>query len=207
ACTDVDQLSLMPAVARAFSKRLPRAVLHVMSVDHLESLGGLARAEVDAALAPPLPPTPGLHAARLYEDEAVLVVRRGHPAARGPMTRERFNALRHIDIRVVLGERGQGNRMAEAMLRRHGLVRDIAAIVPGFSAALMLAASTDLVAGVPRRIASALADALSLKLIDVPGPPLRFPMQLVWHERTHADAGSRCFRELILEVAAGAPRA
>jgi hypothetical protein len=57
--------------------------------------------------------------------------------------------LRHIDIRVVLGERGMGIRMAEAMLRR--------------------------------------------------------PMQLLWHERTHADAGSRYFRELILD-AAGAHR-
>ncbi len=200
-CTDSDQLGLLPAVARAFARRMPRATLHVLSVDHLVALGGMDRAEVDAAISPPLPPVPGLHALTLYEDEAVLVVRRGHPVARRRLTAEAFNRLRHIDIRVALGERGEGNKLAEAAFRRQGLVRDVAATVPGFSAALMLAASTDLAAGVPRRLATALAGALSLTVLDIPGHPLRFPMQLVWHERTHADPGSRFLRVLIVEAA------
>ena len=69
------------------------------------------------------------------------------------------------------------------------------------AAALMLAASTDLAAGCPRRMATALAGPLGLALVEIPGPPLRFHMQLLWHERTHADAGSRYFRQFIQEAA------
>jgi DNA-binding transcriptional LysR family regulator len=85
---------------------------------------------------------------------------------------------------VVLGERGQGNRMVEAAFARQGLVRTIAAVVPAFTAALMLAASTELATGVPRRMATALAGPLGLVAVDIPCPPLRFSMQLLWHERT-----------------------
>jgi DNA-binding transcriptional LysR family regulator len=201
ACTDADQLSLVPALVRALSARMPHATLQVISVDHLEALGGLERAEVDAAIAPAHPLPPGLHATVLYEDDAVLVVRRDHPTARRRLTRERFNALRHIDIRVALGEGGIGNRMAEAFFKQHGLVRDIAVAVPSFSAALMLAASTDLAAGVPRRLARTHASLLPLQLLDLPVPSFQFPMQLQWHERTHRDPGSRYFRERVVEAA------
>jgi hypothetical protein len=37
-------------------------------------------------------------------------------------------------------------------------------------------------------------------------PPIPFRMQLLWHERTHADEGAHFFRSLILAVVR-APRA
>jgi len=203
ACTDADQLSLVPELVRTLTARMPRATLQVLSVDHLEAMGGLERAEVDAAIAPEHPLPAGVHATLLYDDDAVLVVRRGHPAARRPLSRERFNALRHIDIRVVLGEGGIGNRMAEAFFKKHGLGRDVAVAVPSFSAAMMLAASTDFATGVPRRLARAYASLLPIQLVELPVPSFKFPMELQWHERTHHDPGSRYFRELVVEAARG----
>jgi DNA-binding transcriptional LysR family regulator len=201
ACTDVDQLSLMPAVARAFAAKLPRSTLQIISVDHLEAAGGIERAEVDAVLGPAGPPLPaGVHTAPLYGDDGVLVLRRGHKAHRRRLTREGFNALRHIDIRIALGERGIGNRMAEAFFEQHGLVRDVAIAVPSFAAALMLAAATDLAAGVPRRIAKAFGKVLPIQIAELPTPPMRFAMLLQWHARTELDAGSRYFRKLILDA-------
>ncbi len=199
-CSDVDQLSLVPALTREFNRCLPLATLQVLSIDHLEAMGGMERAEIDAAIAPAWGEPGGLRAVTLYEDEGVLVVRQGHPGVKGRLTREVFNRLRHVDIRVALGARGIGNKMAMAFFKQHGLTRTVVAEVPAFSTAVMVAASTDLATGVPRRIAETYARLLPLQVLEIPAPPMRFAMQLQWHERTQRDPGSRYFRELVIRM-------
>lgn len=201
ACSDVEQVGFVPVLAARFAQRLPRCQLAVASIDRLQALGGPERAEVDVVIAPANAQSPSLHSAALYEDEAALVARRNHPRLRGPLTPARFNALRHVDIRIALGERGLGNRAAEELMQSQGLQRDIAVTVPTFMSAVLLAASTDLVAGVPRRLACALAKSLPIKVHPLPGRPLRFQMCAFWQKRTHDDPGSRFFRELLLEAA------
>jgi DNA-binding transcriptional LysR family regulator len=201
ACADSDQVSLIPALAKRFSARLPRAELVVTSIDRLEASGGIERAEVDVAIVPAALGAQSPYAQTLYEDEAVLVARRGHPRIKGRLTRELFNALQHVDIRIALGERGIGNRAADAHLARQGLERKVAVAVPTFVAALMIAASSDFVAGVPRRLASTLAKRLPIQLYPIPGAALQFAMSAVWQERTHHDPGSRYFRELLAQAA------
>lgn len=202
ALSDAQQICDLPQVARAFAARLPRAQLRVVSVDHFEAAGGLQGGEIDAAIAPASAPEPGCHACDLYEETGVLVVRRDHPAARRPLTREAWAGLRHIDIHLALGRGGIGHRATRAHLAAEGLQRDIAVVVPSFLAAAMVAASTDYVAGMPRRLAAALAAVAPLAVVTMPGPPMKFRMQLVWHERTHHDAGARVFRELVLAALA-----
>jgi DNA-binding transcriptional LysR family regulator len=198
ACTDSDQICSVPLVAAELTRRMPSARLLATSIDQFEAAGGFASSEVELAIAPAFPLPPGVHAAPLGPDEAVLVVRRGHPAARRKLTREAFNRLRHVDIHLVLGKPGIGHQVVEAFLAEHGLHRDVALVVASFSAAAMIAAETDLVAGMPRRLAERFRGALPLAVLELPAPPLRFDMQLLWHERTHADPGSRHFRELVL---------
>jgi DNA-binding transcriptional LysR family regulator len=201
ACSDVEQVGFIPVLAARFAQRLPRCQLAVTSIDRLQALGGPERAEVDVVIAPQDAASPALFSALLYEDEAALVARRRHPRLRGPLTRARFNTLRHVDIRIALGERGIGNRAAEELLSSQGLVRDIAVTVPTFMSAIMLAAATDLVAGVPRRLACALQQSLPIAVHALPGRPLRFRMCAFWQRRTHDDAGSKYFRDLLLEAA------
>ncbi|WP_437545576.1 LysR family transcriptional regulator [Sorangium sp. So ce367] len=207
ALSDLDQICSLPAIARAAAAEMPRATLRVVSVDHLEATGGLGGGDVDATIAPAHPLPPGHHAADLFEQDSVFVVRRGHPCARRRLTREAFNSLRHIDIHIALGRGGIGNRAAVEALAAQGLHREIAAAVPTFSAAAVIAANTDLVAAMPRRIAEALARLAPLTLLEPPVAALVFRMQLVWHERTHEDEGARCFRELVIAALRDGPRA
>ncbi len=113
------------------------------------------------------------------------------------------HALRHIDIHLALGRGGIGNRRA----RRPGWPPSGSAarrrrLVPSFLAAAVIAANTDYVAGLPRRIAEALAPVLPLVPLALQGPPMAFSIDLVWHERTHLDAGARAFRELVIAALA-----
>jgi DNA-binding transcriptional LysR family regulator len=96
--------------------------------------------------------------------------------------------------------------MAEDAIKAAGLARDIAVTVPTFTAAAMVAATTDLVAAMPRRVAETFTEAAAIRIVEGPGPPLRFAMHLLWHERTHLDPVSACLRDVITR-ALGAQRA
>ncbi|MBX5482918.1 MAG: LysR family transcriptional regulator [Myxococcaceae bacterium] len=204
ACSDSEQISEVPAIAAAFARKLPRAQLKLLSVDQLEAGGGLAGGEADAAIAPAGPALgQGFHAEPLYEEEGVLVVRKGHPRAGRKMTRAQFNQLRHIDILVSLGKGGIGHDIVEAFFAEHGLKRDVAISVPSFAAAAAIASQTDWVAGLPRRLAQRFVRQLPLAIVEPPVPPVRFRMQLVWHDRTDADEGARCFRSVVMSAVRG----
>ena len=74
----------------------------------------------------------------------------------------------------------------------------IAVSVPSLVAAAAIAAHTDWVAGMPRRMAAAFLRQMPLIAVAMPVPAVRFRIQLVWHARTHKDAGAEFFRALIL---------
>jgi len=181
---------------------MPRASLRIVSVDALESSGGLA-GDVDAAIAPATPPAPGLRALDLYDEEGVLVVRRGHPRVRGVVSKALFNELRHVDILLALGRGGVGHRMVEDFFASHGLRRDVAVSAPSFTAAATIVSRTDWMTGMPRRLAERFVRQLPLEVVEMPIPPMRFPMQLHWHERTDADPGARFFRSIVADALRG----
>ncbi|MEZ4241133.1 MAG: LysR substrate-binding domain-containing protein [Myxococcota bacterium] len=199
ALADAEQIAVLGRLARAFAAWMPRGRLEVVSVDTLVARGGLGGSDVDAAIGPEAA-EPGLHAAPLYAQEGVFVVRAGHPRVGEVLTAEAFCAERHVDIHLALGRGGRGHRVTEDAIARAGLVRDVAVVVPTFAAAAAVVAETDLVTGLPRRVAAQLAGAFPIRVVDGPGPPLRFPMWLQWHERTAADPGAAAFRALVVEV-------
>lgn len=203
ALADNDQASLLPSLARVFARQLPRACLHAVSIDTLISHGGLATPVADAAIGPRLD-EPDLHHVPLYEEGAVVVVRRSHPevpARAKSLSRELFLKLRHVDTHIALGKPGVGHRAAKDLFSRHGLTRDVALTVPSFSAAVMVAAKTDLVGAVPRRIAEAFAPYLPIRVLALPTESPRMPLFLVWHARTHHDPAATYFRKLVVDTA------
>jgi DNA-binding transcriptional LysR family regulator len=202
--SDAHQVCDLPRIARAFATQMPRAGLRIVSVDHHNAVDGLASGEVDAAIAPAHPLQPGHHACDLYEEASAFVVRRDHPLAGAPLTREAFMKLRHIDLHLALGRGGIGHRAASSVLGEHGLRRDVAVTVPSFLAAAFVASTTDFAAGMPLRLAEALAASAPLAVLTVPGMAMTFRMQLQWHDRTDRDPGARAFRSLIVEALAPA---
>src|SRR4030095_2614507 len=119
-------------------------------------------------------PLPDVHSSDLYEEEGVLVVRKGHPHIRRRMSKDQFNTLRHIDILLALGGPGVGHRIVEEFLASHGLHRDIAISVPSFAAAAEMAAQTDWVAGMPGRMASVFLRQMPLTSVAMPVPAVKF---------------------------------
>ncbi len=200
ACSDAEQITVVPRLAEAVARELPRASLRVVSVDTLASGGGLAE-DVDVAIAPAGGPLPGHRSVDLFEEEGVLLVRRGHARIRGVVDAELFNTTRHVDILLALGRGGVGHGLVEAFLASRGLRRDVAVSVPSFTAAAAVVARTDWMTGMPRRLAEVFVRRLPLEVPSSPLPGMSFRMQLHWHDRTDADPAARRFRALVVAAA------
>src|SRR6185295_5568333 len=165
---------------------------------------GLAKAGVDLTIGPPFAGE-GLHRRPLFREDGVLFVREGHPRVKRKLSAKQFNAERHIDIHLLAGAPGAGNQQLAQALAAAGLKRDTAVVVPTFVAAASVAATTDFIGGMPRRMAELLRRAMKLRIVDAPGPPLVFDMCLHWHERTHHDPAVKEFRAAVIDAFPPAP--
>jgi DNA-binding transcriptional LysR family regulator len=138
----------------------------------------------------------GFHRQLLYTDSDALAVRRGHPFANKLKTKDGFLKARHVAVII----RGQNEDLIDRWLRTKGIERRIALIVPGYIEALHVAARTDLVAFVPRRLIAALAQQLSLKTIAPPLDPGIDEQFMFYPTRAQMDPGSIWLRKLMLQT-------
>lgn len=206
AAADGQQLHDVPRVVEALGRRMPRAILRVVSIDYLMAHGGLLTSDVDVTFTPQLGGSAGICTQALYGERGVLAVRQGHPTLRKRVTPARFNACGHVMVHVAFGGRGQGQDATEKYLRQHGFHRRTAAIVPSFAAAAMIAAQTELVAAIPHRVGDALARYLPLRLLEIPIPAFRLQVALAWHRKNDADPVARHFRQVIIDALEESPR-
>ncbi|MCK9895505.1 LysR family transcriptional regulator [Frankia sp. AgB32] len=133
---------------------------------------------------------PEIRAEHLGEDDAVLVVRAGHPLTEGPVTPDRLAAARH----VTASRRGLFRGPLDQALESHGLRRTVAAAVPSHTVALSLVARSDLVGIAPRRLGRADLTAAGLVVLDYPLNLPTLPISVAWHPRNDADAPHRWLR-------------
>lgn len=130
----------------------------------------------------------------LFKDRFVAVVGPAHAWADGAMSPARYAGGRHVMVSRTGAERGP----IDEALAHLGLEREVATFVGGFSAALALARSTDLVATVPQRQTGNLR--AGLVTVPLPFPAPEIPVSMLWHPRTDADPAHRWLGGCVREV-------
>ena len=138
----------------------------------------------------------GFHRQRLYTDSDALAVRRGHPVGGRLKRIETFLDARHVAVVI----RGQNEDLIDMWLRPKGIERRIALVVPGYIEALHVAARTDLVAFVPRRLIGALSKQLSLSTVAPPLDPGIDEQFMFYPTRAQMDPGSIWLRNIMLGI-------
>jgi DNA-binding transcriptional LysR family regulator len=83
-----------------------------------------------------------------------------------------------------------------------GLARNVAVTVPGFRAALAIAAATDLVALVPASYFEHLREPGLLQAFALPVQAEGITISQMWHPRQDRDPGHRWLRALLRDVCA-----
>ncbi|EKS32861.1 hypothetical protein HMPREF9696_03838 [Afipia clevelandensis ATCC 49720] len=138
----------------------------------------------------------GFHRQLLYTDSDALAVRKGHPAGARLKNKDTFFKARHVAVII----RGQSEDLIDTWLRPKGLERRIALVVPSYIEALHVAARTDLVAFVPRRLIAALSQQLSLATVAPPIDPGIDEQFMFYPTRAQMDPGSIWLRSLMLGI-------
>lgn len=134
---------------------------------------------------------PEVRAQALFKDRFVGVVRSAHPLSRGRMTAARFAGARHVGVSRRGLEKGP---IDEAL----GIPREVVAIAGGFSTAIALARSTDLIATVPERHTTGLR--VGMHSFRLPFSTPEMTVSMLWHPRLDADPAHRWLRGRVREV-------
>lgn len=194
AATDYVEMVLLPRMAAAVQRAAPRCALDVRPIAGESSpVPALGAGELDLALGVFFDLPPGFYREELLRERLVCVLRRGHPALHEEFTVERFAALPHLLVAPRRNEPG----VIDRALASRGLTRHIALYVPHFLVAPQIVAESDLVVTLPERAAQHFATFLPLEICEPPLPALRFPVSMVWHERTHQSPAHRWLRSQV----------
>jgi DNA-binding transcriptional LysR family regulator len=144
--------------------------------------------------------SPEIRAKALFRDRFISVVRFGHLVSEGEMTLDRYVAGKHICISRL----GLDHGPIDEALKPFGLEREITTIVGGFSTALALARTSDLIATVPERQTGNLRAGMHSFPLPVVVPEIT--VSLLWHPRMDSDPAHRWLRNIVLETCAANPK-
>lgn len=137
---------------------------------------------------------PEIRVQALLRDRFVAVMRKGHPLLKGRMTARRFAAADHISA----SRRGLNRGPVDDALETLGLSRQVRFVVPGFHAAMLTAAASDIVAAVPLAVAAtAVQLGLRIRYVDLPVATPEITIAQAWHPRFDKDAGHRWLRDAV----------
>lgn len=140
---------------------------------------------------------PEIRVQALFRDRFVGVVRKTHPLAQlNAVTPQAYVAWGH----VVASRRGLLSGPVDDGLAEHGLTRNIAAVVPGFPAALAVARSSDLVALIPASFLISPATEDIFHVFELPVKTHRITVSQLWHPRSEVDPAQRWLRQFVREV-------
>ena len=127
------------------------------------SLEKLEKRHIDVAVLPLRVTPPRFEARRLFEEDFVVAMRKGHPLARSPSL-----ALYCRAQHLLVSCSGEPHGFVDELLAKRGLKRRIAVTVPTFVMALVHLASSDLIAALPRRLVASHAARFDLVSAELP---------------------------------------
>ena len=191
AASDYGERAIIQPVLRELRRRAPRTRLGVLEEVPQRLARQAEQAEIDLALVERSAAPSHLRHRLLFAERYVLAGRAGHPALR---RRPTLAQLCRLEFALVSPEGGGFRGVADGVLERLGLARQVVLSVPHFLFLLSAIASSELVALIPSRLARAPGLRVVEAPLDVPG----FDMVMVWHERVHRDPAQVWLRDLIV---------
>ncbi len=188
-------------IAETLTTEAPRATIMFLAEGADDDIEALRSDGVDLSINATLVSAPDINQLHLFEDHFVGLVRAGHPLTSGRLTAKRFAAASH----AVTSRHGRPRGPIDDHLRAVGLTRHVALIAPTFYAAAFAAASSDLVATVPGRLAMELAAMTGMVTLAIPLDLPHYTVVAAWHRRWNEDLAHRWLRTRIAAAISAQP--
>jgi DNA-binding transcriptional LysR family regulator len=171
--------TIIPALLSRLTLVAPRAQLVVRPISRREAIDALQEGSLDLAIGFFFGAVREVIIEPLYSEQYCVVMRHGHALASTPLTAESYASARHL----VVSPSGDLSGIVDAALAAAGLQRRVDASIPLFFPAMATAAETDLIATIPRKLATKYAAQFGLIAVDPPIAIRSFEVSLVRHRR------------------------
>lgn len=192
------EVVLVPGIVARLRELAPGIKMSLAPYGNDLAETGVISGTTDMVLGRIVEPPDNLIIQHLMDDSLACVVRADHPDIGDSLSREQYEALRHVNIQPP-GRLRAGLFQA---LDRQGLRRELAISVTHFLAVPEIIAVTDYCATLPRLICKQIAKDPRLKVVEAPVDLGTFPVQIAWHVRYRNDPAHKWFRQLLVETAA-----
>ncbi|PXX65575.1 LysR family transcriptional regulator [Nocardia tenerifensis] len=196
---DLVGAALAPRLLRLAEQEAP-GVSFRLRAEELEAGSALRDGRVDLEIGSIDHVDPETEVEELVTLRMVAAVRAGHPLTEGPLTADRLAAAHH----VAVSRRGRFTGPLDTALAEQNLHRRVGIVLPSHLAAMTLAARSDIVCLVPAALPGADpspltddANALGLRLLDIPLPLPPLTISMAWHPRHTADGAHHWLRTAI----------
>ncbi len=200
AATDYAQFIFVAPLIRAVHAAAPGIRFAIVFTDARAMPDQLERQEIDFAVTVPEMAPPKCHSVELFRERYIGAVRKDHPSVKRGMTLDHFCRLDHVLV-TPSGDSFRGP--TDDALAAIGRSRRVIATVPTFLSLPGILQASDCMAVAPERLLTAFGHAL--KLFELPVTIPEFPMQAVWHDRTHHNPAHQWLREKMIDVAKNLP--
>jgi DNA-binding transcriptional LysR family regulator len=192
--SDVGVIRLLPRVMHVLQTEGCKVLLHAVQIDPDRLAPKLEGGDIDLAIGPFPALGQNIRRQRLFTEGYVSVTRQGHPRLTARPSLSAFCDERHVVVCAY--EATHVHEELDRLLTAAVPPANIALRVSGFVAAAMVAKYTDVVATLPARVGTMLAQELTLQLVRPPLVLPQVPIGLYWHERSHRDPANKWLRAL-----------
>lgn len=134
----------------------------------------------------------------IFEVDFVCVVSRKSKFSKA-ITLKQYLAAEHVAVDILGGVQTHPDKPLAAI----GEKRRCPLVVPEHTLAMRVAAMTDMIATVPRRMALLKAPKDVTKILEGPAALGSFKYMMIWHERMQTDAAHIWLRSIVREAAKG----
>lgn len=201
AALDYELVVMLPKIVARIGREAPGINLRVMApkmnaADGLD-FAPLINGDIHLTLTAFHNNHSGLYRQRLLDETNICITAAGHPDAFRTLSKERFMQRDHVWVNIIGPDPGLINQT----LAMHALSRSIKVSVPGFLLAAYTAASTEMMAILPKRVITPFLEKSLIATMQLPFDFPSFTVYQYWHERYNKDPQHIWFRKLVLEVA------
>jgi len=198
--SDIGQSVFIPPLAAKLRKVAPN--IHIstqyLPLDIAQQMMKLG--QIDLALGT----YTGLHSdfiqQKLFNETYVVLVRKKHPKIGPEMSIDQFFASDHVVYSPTAGSYARFESELDAISVKSGKERNVALRLAHSFGIGRIIASSDLIACVPSRVATALSAADDVRAVTLPVQIAPVDISQFWHERSHRDHGHQWLRSLIYEI-------
>lgn len=195
--TDMGELIFLPKLIERLRSAAPGCTLRTLQVPMQQIEDVLERGEADLAMGSLHSMPDGLFQQQLFTRSFVTIVNRRNRQIGESLSREQYFAMEHI----VVSLSGRVEDAYDGIVDQLAGPRRIYLTTPHFlTVPMIIEANADLIATVPRELASRFAGYRSIKVVETPVVVPAFAIRQYWHPRFQHDAANNWLRKQVKDV-------